>query len=434
MVSILDKLSLIFRRTERKSTITREDLLLDILGAASSKAGVAVTWQTALQAASSLACARVIAEGIAQVPLKLYRRRPDGGADAAVDHPLYSVLHDSVAPGITSYEWRETAGLHLALMNRSYCLIRRSDAVGRIPAKIELQPLEPQQVTATRHDDWSITYDVTDANGNVSTYPSSRILHLKGPSWNSIDGLDGIRLAREAIGLALATEEHGARQFSNGAILGGILSTDAILTPDQSDSLRKSWESSQIGLKNAYRTAVLWGGMKWTPRAQQNDQAQWIEVRRFQVAEVCRFFRVLPIMIGEADRTATYASSEQMFLAHVVHTLGPWFARIEQRLNMQLLSADERAQGYFCRFTVAGLLRGSHKDRAEFYRTLYGIGALNPNEIRSYEELNPYDDGDKYRVPMNMIDPETEEKPAEDDTLEGAQDTVAEEDPEEQMQ
>ena len=178
--------------------------------------------------------------------------------------------------------------------------------------------------------------------------------------------------------------------------------------------MRESWEASQIGLKNAYRTAVLWGGMKWTPRAQQNDQAQWIEVRRFQVAEVCRFFRVLPIMIGEADRTATYASSEQMFLAHVVHTLGPWFARIEQRLNMQLLTKQERADGYFCRFTVAGLLRGSHKDRAEFYRTLYGIGALAPNEIRSYEDLNPYDGGDKYRVPLNMTDPGAEQ-PDEDE-------------------
>lgn len=405
---VIDRVKSFFTGGERKSPITRADLLLDILGSASSKAGVAVTWETALQAASALACARVIAEGIAQVPLKVYRRRTDGGADAAVDHPLYSVLHDSVAPGITSYEWRETAGLHLALMNRSYCLIRRSYAFGRMPATIELQPLQPQQVTATRHDDWSITYAVTDANGEIKTYPASMILHLKGPSWSSIDGLDGIRLAREAIGLALATEEHGARQFSNGAILGGILSTDAVLTPDQSDSLRKSWEASQIGLKNAYRTAVLWGGMKWTPRAQQNDQAQWIEVRRFQVAEVCRFFRVLPIMIGEADRTATYASSEQMFLAHVVHTLGPWFARIEQRLNLQLLTAAERAQGYFCRFTVAGLLRGSHKDRSEFYRTLYGIGALNPNEIRSYEDLNPYAGGDKYRVPLNMTDPGAE--------------------------
>lgn len=415
---LLDRIRSMFRATEKKDAISRSDLLLDLLGSASAKSGVAVTWETALQAASALACARVIAEGVAQVPLKVYRRRTDGGADIATDHPLYTTLHDSPAPGITSYEWRETTGIHLALTNRSYSLIRRqSPLFSRGSPTIELQPLQPQQVRPTRHADWSITYDVTFDDGTTRTYQPSDILHFKGPSWTSIDGLDGIRLAREAIGLALATEEHGARQFSNGAILGGILSTDAVLSADQSAQLRASWEASQLGLKNAYRTAVLWGGLKWTPRAQQNDQAQWIEVRRFQVAEVCRFFRVLPIMIGEADRTATYASSEQMFLAHVVHTMGPWFSRIEQRLNLQLLTESERSDGYFCKFSVAGLLRGSHKDRAEFYRTLYGIGALAPNEIRAYEDLNPYDGGDKYRVPMNMEDPSSEDQTGPEDNI-----------------
>lgn len=415
---LLDRIRSMFRATEKKDAISRSDLLLDLLGSASAKSGVAVTWETALQAASALACARVIAEGVAQVPLKVYRRRTDGGADIATDHSLYTTLHDSPAPGITSYEWRETTGIHLALTNRSYSLIRRqSPLFSRGSPTIELQPLQPQQVRPTRHADWSITYDVTFDDGATRTYQASDILHFKGPSWTSIDGLDGIRLAREAIGLALATEEHGARQFSNGAILGGILSTDAVLSADQSAQLRASWEASQLGLKNAYRTAVLWGGLKWTPRAQQNDQAQWIEVRRFQVAEVCRFFRVLPIMIGEADRTATYASSEQMFLAHVVHTMGPWFSRIEQRLNLQLLTESERSAGYFCKFSVAGLLRGSHKDRAEFYRTLYGIGALAPNEIRAYEDLNPYDGGDKYRVPMNMEDPRSEDQTGPKDNI-----------------
>lgn len=415
---LLDRIRSMFRATEKKDAISRSDLLLDLLGSASAKSGVAVTWETALQAASALACARVIAEGVAQVPLKVYRRRTDGGADIATDHSLYTTLHDSPAPGITSYEWRETTGIHLALTNRSYSLIRRqSPLFSRGSPTIELQPLQPQQVRPTRHADWSITYDVTFDDGTTRTYQPSDILHFKGPSWTSIDGLDGIRLAREAIGLALATEEHGARQFSNGAILGGILSTDAVLSADQSAQLRASWEASQLGLKNAYRTAVLWGGLKWTPRAQQNDQAQWIEVRRFQVAEVCRFFRVLPIMIGEADRTATYASSEQMFLAHVVHTMGPWFSRIEQRLNLQLLTESERSAGYFCKFSVAGLLRGSHKDRAEFYRTLYGIGALAPNEIRAYEDLNPYDGGDKYRVPMNMEDPSSEDQTGPKDNI-----------------
>lgn len=247
---LLDRIRSMFRATEKKDAISRSDLLLDLLGSASAKSGVAVTWETALQAASALACARVIAEGVAQVPLKVYRRRTDGGADIATDHSLYTTLHDSPAPGITSYEWRETTGIHLALTNRSYSLIRRqSPLFSRGSPTIELQPLQPQQVRPTRHADWSITYDVTFDDGTTRTYQPSDILHFKGPSWTSIDGLDGIRLAREAIGLALATEEHGARQFSNGAILGGILSTDAVLSADQSAQLRASWEASQLGLK-----------------------------------------------------------------------------------------------------------------------------------------------------------------------------------------
>jgi HK97 family phage portal protein len=396
---------------EQKSAISPQDLLLDMMAGQQAKSGVKVTWETALQASTALACARVIAEGIAQVPLKLFRALPGGGSEAATDHPLYEVLHSAPASWLTSYDWRETMGMHLALGGRSYAMINSSS--NPRSTSYELIPLTPQQVRTERASNFNASYFVT-IDGREQEVAANRILHLHGPSWDACEGLDGIKLAREAIGLSLATEEHGARQFKNGAILGGVLSSDAILSPEQMQRLKSSWQEAQAGLSNAYRTAVLWGGMKWTPRAQQNDQAQWVEVRRFQVAEVCRFFRVLPIMVGEADRTATYASSEQMFLAHVVHTMGPWYQRIEQRLNLQLLSPAERAAGYGCKFVVQGLLRGSHKDRAEYYRTMYGIGAMNPNEIRALDDLNPYDGGEQFRVPLNMADPLAEtDTPAE---------------------
>ncbi len=382
----------------QKKALNAYDLSLDLLNTAASKTGLRVTWETALQAATALSCSRVIAEGIAQVPLKLYLARAGGGSDPATDHPLYSVVHDAPNPWSTSYEWRETAGMHLAICNRSYARINRVN-LGRT-SLVELMPLTPQQVATQRNPDGSTKYTVDYGDGKPQDVPADQMLHLRGPSWNSWEGLDGVKLAREAIGLALATEEHGARLFKNGAIVGGILSTDAQLSPEQRNAIRESWKDAQEGIGNVYKAAVLWGGLKWQPRAMQNDQAQWIEVRRFQVQEVCRFFRVLPIMVGEADKTATYASSEQMFLAHAVHTMGPWYQRIEQRLNLQLLTPEERSQGYFFRFNMAGLLRGAHRDRAEFYRTLYGIRALNPNEIRDLEELNPYPGGDEY-LPVN---------------------------------
>lgn len=385
-----------------RKAITPADLHLDLLRSAASKTGIHVTWETALQASTALSCARVIAEGIAQVPLKLHRALPKGGAEPATDHLLYDVVHTAPNPWTTSFEWRDTLGMHLALGNRGYCYINRV-RTARAEA-VELLPLTPQQVRTERGDDFLVRYFVTFGGAGVEEeVPAERILHLRGPSWNGWEGLDGIKLAREAIGLSLATEEHGARLFKNGAIVGGLLTTDQNLTKDQAQVLRESWESAQTGLSNAYKTAIMWGGLKWAPRALQNDQAQWIEVRRFQVAEVCRFYRVLPIIIGEADKTATYASSEQMFLAHVIHTMQPWYRRIENRLDLQLLTADERAGGLFFRFNMAGLLRGSHRDRAEFYRVMHALGALNPNEIRALEELNPYDGGDTYLQPLNMV-------------------------------
>lgn len=383
-----------------RKAIKPADLALELFEQAASKAGVSVTWETALQASTAFACARVIADGLAQVPLKLMRKLDAGGSDAATRHPLYEVVHRAPNAWTTSFEWRETMGMHLALCLRAYAIINTVQ-IGRARA-VELLPIAPERVRTERNGNGLRYFARLTDEGSETEIPAARMLHLKGPSWNGWEGLDGVRLAREAIGLALATEEHGGRLFKNGAILGGLLSTEKELGKDQRDALRESWQAAQAGLANAYKTALLWGGIKWMPRGMQNDQAQWVEVRRFQVMEVCRFFRVLPIMVGEADKTATYASTEQMFLAHAVHTMGPWYTRIEQRLDLQLLTDADRAAGLYHHHTLTGLLRGSHRDRAEFYRVLHGLGAINANEIRALEEMNPYAAGNTYLQPLNM--------------------------------
>jgi HK97 family phage portal protein len=387
----------------QRKAITPVDLALELLREAASKTGIRVTWETALQASTALACARVIAEGIAQPPLKLRKSLGDKkGSEPATDHPLYALVDTAPNESLTAFEWLETAGLHLAVCNRSYAYINRVRAVRS--ESIELLPLTPQQVRTERAKSFRPRYFVTFQAGEAEQEVApEKILHLRGASWTAWEGLDGVKLAREAIGLALATEEHGARFFRNGATVSGVLSTEQQLNEKQQQDLRKSWAEAQEGLEKAYKTALLWGGLKWQPRAMQNDQAQWIEVRRFQVQEVCRCYRVLPIMVGEADKTATYASSEQMFLAHVVHTMGPWYRRIEQRLNLQLLTDEERKEGYYFKFNVNALMRGAFRDRAEFYRVMHGIGALNPNEIRELEDMNPYDKGDVYLQPLNMV-------------------------------
>jgi len=370
-----------------RKAVTPQDVRTALLGQGTSKSGAVVNWKTALQITTAFACARVIADGLAQVPFRLYKDKPGGGKDIASSHPLYDLLSAKPNDWQTSFEFREQIALHLVFCNNAYIWKNRvGDKI------VELLPYEPNVVTVRRLG-WESDYLVTTADGTQIPIPAADMWHIRGPSWNGWQGLDAVKLARECLGLALATEEHSARMFSNGARVGGVLSSESTIAEDQRKKLRESWEETQGGPSNAFKTAILWGGLKWSPMAQQNDQAQLIEQRRFQIEEVCRFARVLPIMVGHSDKTATFASAEQMFLAHVVHTMGPWYTRIEQSANVNLLTDNERSSGLYSKFLPQALMRGAHKDRAEYFAKALGSGGspawMTQDEVRELDELNP---------------------------------------------
>lgn len=385
---------------DRKSNVSMSsvDLLREMLGANRSQSGVVVNAETALQASVVFACVRAIAEGLMQVPWRLMKF--DGRTRLpAIDHPLYPLFDGDPNEWQTTAEFIEQIGLHLALANNSYVWLNRP--AGTVVR--ELLPLEPSKVVQRRVG-WVSDFLVTMPDGSQVTVPFEEMWHLRGPSWNGWHGLEGWKLAREAIGLSLAAEQHGASTFSSGAQLGGLLSTDQVMSADQRKALRDSWQTVHSGRENAGKIAVLSNGYKFQPIASTNENAQWIDARRFQIEEVCRAFRVMPIMVGYSDKAATYASAEQMFIAHVVHTLGPWYRRIEASANKRLLSSVDRRAGLYTKFFTNALLRGAVKDRGEFYTKLYSVGAINGNEIRELEDMNPYPGGDVFRVPMNMED------------------------------
>lgn len=377
-----------FKRLFEKKAGDPYSVLKEFLSQYEAKSGVRVNHSTALRAVTAMACARVIAEGLAQVPVKVYRSSPGGGREVARDHPLNDVISRRPNEWQTSFDYREMSGLHLVLAGGAYAYINR--VRGKIT---ELIPYQPSDVQVDRVGSY-IKYKLRIRESEWMPVSAEDVLHIRGPSWNGWMGLDGVDLAREAIGLSIATELHGSRLFKNGAKPGGILHSDVTnLEADQRKAIRDSWEEVQGGAENAHKTAILWGGLKWMSTAQDNDSAQFLETRAFQVEEVCRSFRVMPIMVGHSDKAATYASSEQMFLAHVVHTMGPWYARVEQAYDAQLLTQGERDQGYYTKHTVSGLLRGAHKDRAEYYAKALGAGGspawMTQDEVRGLEEMNP---------------------------------------------
>jgi HK97 family phage portal protein len=216
--------------------------------------------------------------------------------------------------------------------------------------------------------------------------------------------------AREAIGLSIATEEAHALLHKNGAQASGLYSVEGALSPQQYKDL-SDWLKKQITADDKHSPLVLDRGAKWTQISMSGVDAQHLETRKHQVEEVCRAFRVMPIMIGQADKAATYASAEQMFLAHVVHTLCPWYERIEQSADVNLLSKRDREQGIYTKFLPNGLMRGAAKDRSDFYYKMWQMGAYSPNDILRLEDENPYKGGDRRYIPVNYTP--TDKEPPE---------------------
>lgn len=384
--------------SERKSI--NMDALLDKIefGGIGSKSGQAVNWKSALRVSVAFSCARVLAEGIAQIPFKLMQEVDGGGSRAAREHPLYQVLARRPNDWMTSFQWRETMMMHAIFAKGGYSVINRSG--GKV---VELLPVMPDCVRVEQKPDTSVIYWISLPDGTQRPFPRSSIFHLRGPSWNGIEGLDVIDLARESLGLALATEETHARFHQNGAKAAGIISMDGELKAEGRAALKKAFQDASTG-SNSFKTLVLDQGAKFSQMSMTGVDSQHLETRRHQIEEVCRFMRVFPQMAGYSDKTSTFASAEQFFIAHVVHSLGPWVERTEQAADRDLLTNKEMDEGYFSKLTVQGLIRGDVKSRGEYYTKMFSIGAMSPNDIRALEDLNPYEGGEKYFVPMNMSD------------------------------
>jgi len=385
----------------RKSSIPI-DLFRDLLNGTrrSTATGKVVTVKTALEVATVMRCARVIANGLAQVPLKIMQDQKDGKKVDARKHPLYKLFNRRPNDWQTSFEYLEMIGLHLVLCTNHYSFINRSNRAG----VMELIPFEPGTVTVKRADDYSLTYTVRAQNGNTQEFPAKAIWHLRGPSWNSWMGLEAVQLAREAIGLAMATEEQQGKLQKSGAQVSGVYSVEGKLTPKQYQDLRDWIDNNHAGAENAGKAMILDSGAKWLNQSMSGVDAQTIETRRFQVEEICRHLGVNPIMVFAESKNTTYASAEQMFLSHLVHTMSPEYGRIEASINANLLTEAEFDDGYYANFVEEALLRASAVQTKDVLLGYVNGGLMTPNEGRAKLDMNPDADpaSGKLRIPANI--------------------------------
>jgi len=393
--------------SERKSMDTL-DLFREIYGGKTSKAGPRITLESAFKQATACACLKVLSQGCAQVPFKLFREFQDAGLtkiEPARDLPLYDLLTTRPNGWQTSFEFRETLVLHAALGN---AYVWKNLVTGRRIGELIL--LDPSRMLVEHPDEYSPpVYKYTSKNGVVLNFAADLIWHVRGPSWNGYAGMELLHLAREALGLAIATEDTHAKLHANGVRTSGTYSVEGTLSLQQYKDLKAWLISEMTGADNAGAPMVLDRNAKWLAAAMTGLDAEHLDTRNFQGAEICRFFGVLPSKVGFTDKAATYASAEQFAIQHVVDTMGPWYARIEQSADVNLLTEKERASGLYFKFVAAGLLRGASKDRAEYFAKALGSGGspgwMTPDEIRGLEELNPMG-GEAAKLPVASNMPE----------------------------
>lgn len=366
--------------------------------------GKTVNEFTAMQTTAVYSCVRILAEAVASLPLHVYRYK-ENGKERVYNHHLYHILHNEPNTEMSSFVFRETLMSHLLIWGNAYAQIIR-DGAGRVVA---LYPLLPNKMTVSRDKNGEIYYIYTttsDENPNFKDYGSvvlrkQDVLHIPGLGFDGLVGYSPIAMAKNAVGMTIATEEYGASFFANGANPGGVLEHPGVLKDPK--KVRDSWNEVYRGTANAHKIAVLEEGMKYQQIGIPPEEAQFLETRKFQINEIARLYRIPPHMVGDLEKSS-FSNIEQQSLEFVKYTLDPWVIRWEQAMQRSLLLPKEK-QEFFIRLNVDGLLRGDYQSRMNGYSVARQNGWLSANDIREMEDMNPIPDkegGNLYLINGNM--------------------------------
>lgn len=379
-----------------------------------SVGGMTVTPDTATRCVAVFACVDLLSSAVAGLPLFLYNRTGtnEKQKEPAKNDPNYTLLHSRPNEEQTPEEFITFLMACRLLRGNFYVYIQR-DGLGEV---VNLWPLHPDSVTPKRDQKTrAIYYEVRDDQGRSEVYESKDIIHNKYFSTDGFIGLSPIACAANAIGLTMAAEQFGVSFFENGARPSGILSYPMELDPKQKKNIQESWHSMFGGPHRAGKTAVLEYGLQYSQLTINPDEAQYLELRKFQVADIARLFRIPPHMIGDVERSTSWGTGiEQQGIGFVTYSLKSHLTSIEQSFERGLFSPEER-ENMDIEFNVDALLRGDVKTRFTAYATGRQWGWLNVDEIRGLENMPPLPDGagQRYLEPQNMKEAGQEEEQPE---------------------
>lgn len=371
-----------------------------------SDAGKNVTPETASSHATVYACVKLISETIASLPLFVFKRTlSTGERREATSHELWPIFRYSPNTATDPFTYWEMVNSHILLHGNAYDYIETAGD-GTILGLWPLNPqlMEPQVVEVGTGQQVIVGYIYKSiGHGNIPLRVDE-VFHRKDWTTNGAIGISRIQLLANTVGGGLATDEYANKYFKNSAMPTGILKTGAKLKEDLRTRLIKSWEDVHAGSSNAGKTALLEGGIEWESISISPEDSQLLQTRQWQTADIARIFRVPTIMIGgagDADKSNTFASSEQQTLNFVTHTVAPWAGRLESQMNHKFFSIKDR-RSLFIEFNLDGLLRGDIKTRFETYKMGREWGVFSSNDVRKLENMKPIENGNEYTRPMNM--------------------------------
>lgn len=368
-----------------------------------SHSGENVTLQSAIDTTAVFCAARVIAEGLAQMPIRVVQDEDLGNglmrARLRTDHWAHRLLAVRPNGWQTGFEFREGMIFCAALAGGAIAI--KNVVNGEVR---ELLPVPPGAWHVEQLADWSLRVRVNHSDKTNDTFGLGDLFYLRGPSLDGFSGIPAIKAARQAIGLSTALERQQAKLAGNGGKPSGVLSFTKELSPEARDRLRATWQE-RFGRGGEGGIAILDGEAKFQSMTMTSVDAQYLETRRMQIEEIARAFRVQPIMLMQADKAATFASAEQMFRNHVVHTLGPWIERFEAAATRDILGNET---GLRIDLDERNLLRGDFKDQAEYFAKALGAGGtpawMTQNEVRAEVGLPPFDDEAANRLSSGAMD------------------------------
>jgi HK97 family phage portal protein len=376
--------------------------ILELLGGTPVHAGVTVSEESALGVTAVYRAVSIIAGSVAALPMRSFRDREDGRDDLGA--PWFEV---EPYPDVSPFQYKELVLTDLLLWGNHYSLKVRSENGDRI---LRLLRIPPWQVSVKRERSTGLNPSgkLYTCSGAGAPYTPWELLHVPGLGYDGLVGLSPISLARQAIGLAVAAEEYGARLFGSGALMSGILTTDQAL-PDEAtaEALKARWKAKIAGVARSHEVAVLDRGAKFEPVSINPEDAQMLATRQFSIQEIARLFGVPPFLLADSSGSTSWGSGLQTFGEMFVRfTLTTWLSRVEQRFSAHLLPRGQEA-----RFVTDALLRGSATERATYYQTMNAIGALTVDEIRDREDLPPMPDDEEEQLPL----PDPEPEPADEE-------------------